>query len=200
MTGRSNSKGECHHGGPRHRDPVLAAGSGGHPSDGSAVWPVSVVHRLPHPGGPGGQPGDRQRHLSAGLGLHAAPPAPGAVHLSGPHHPAAVHRPVAGPGPGQAGRVPIRPVPGGAGGLRVRRCHPGGGPGPGGAGPGHRGLSPDAAASRPPGVSLPLLLCTVGTLAETARVCGISVPAVKSQLYRTRQGLQTYLEKEGFDV
>ena len=37
--------------------------------------------------------------------------------------------------------------------------HPGGGPGPGGAGPGHRGLSPDAAASRPPGVSLPLLLC-----------------------------------------
>lgn len=41
----------------------------------------------------------------------------------------------------------------------VRRCHPGGGPGPGGAGPGHRRLSPDAAASRPPGVSLPLLLC-----------------------------------------
>ena len=38
------------------------------------------------------------------------------------------------------------------------------------------------------------------SLAETARVCGISVPAVKSQLYRTRQGLQTYLEKEGFDV
>lgn len=38
------------------------------------------------------------------------------------------------------------------------------------------------------------------SLAETARVCGISVPAVKSQLYRTRQGLQTYLEKEGFDI
>ena len=38
------------------------------------------------------------------------------------------------------------------------------------------------------------------SLAETARVCGISVPAVKSQLYRTRQGLRTYLEKEGFDV
>ena len=37
------------------------------------------------------------------------------------------------------------------------------------------------------------------SLAETARVCGISVPAVKSQLYRTRQGLRTYLEKEGFD-
>ena len=37
-------------------------------------------------------------------------------------------------------------------------------------------------------------------LAETARVCGISVPAVKSQLYRTRQGLRTYLEKEGFDI
>lgn len=32
------------------------------------------------------------------------------------------------------------------------------------------------------------------------RVCGISVPAVKSQLYRTRQGLRTYLEKEGFDI
>lgn len=38
------------------------------------------------------------------------------------------------------------------------------------------------------------------SLAETARVCGISVPAVKSQLYRTRQGLRTYLEKEGFDI
>ena len=38
------------------------------------------------------------------------------------------------------------------------------------------------------------------SLAETARACGISVPAVKSQLYRTRQGLRTYLEKEGFDV
>lgn len=38
------------------------------------------------------------------------------------------------------------------------------------------------------------------SLAETARVYGISVPAVKSQLYRTRQGLRTYLEKEGFDV
>ena len=38
------------------------------------------------------------------------------------------------------------------------------------------------------------------SLAETARVCGISVPAVKSQLYRTRQGLRTYLKKEGFDI
>ena len=42
---------------------------------------------------------------------------------------------------------------------RIRPGHAGGGPGPAGAGPGRGRLSPDAAASRPPGVSLPLLLC-----------------------------------------
>lgn len=129
-------------------------------------------------------------------GSMPAPPAPGAVHLSGPYHPAAVHRPLAGPGPGEA--VGLRRVPGGAGGLRIRPGHAGGGPGPAGAGPGRGRLSPDAAASRPPA-----FLCRyyyADSLAETARVCGISVPAVKSQLYRTRQGLRTYLEKEGFDV
>lgn len=61
------------------------------------------------------------------------------------------------PGPGEA--VGLRRVPGGAGGLRIRPGHAGGGPGPAGAGPGCGRLSPDTAASRPPGVSLPLLLC-----------------------------------------
>jgi len=38
------------------------------------------------------------------------------------------------------------------------------------------------------------------SLARTAAACGMTVPAAKSLLYRTRQGLRTYLEKEGFDV
>lgn len=37
-------------------------------------------------------------------------------------------------------------------------------------------------------------------LGEIARSHGISESKVKSLLYRTRQGLRTYLEKEGFSV
>lgn len=35
---------------------------------------------------------------------------------------------------------------------------------------------------------------------EVADYCGVSVPKVKSVLYRTRQGLRNYLEKEGFEL
>lgn len=35
---------------------------------------------------------------------------------------------------------------------------------------------------------------------EVAGYCGVSVPKVKSVLYRTRQGLKNYLEKEGFEL
>lgn len=130
------------------------------------------------------------------MGLHAAPPALGAVHLSGPYHPAAVHRPLAGPGPGEAVAYAVSLE-------ELGDCVSG------------RDTPEEALDLRELGRAvgdylrtLPLparraFLCRyyyADSLAETARVCGISVPAVKSQLYRTRQGLRTYLEKEGFDV
>ena len=35
---------------------------------------------------------------------------------------------------------------------------------------------------------------------EVANYCGVSVPKVKSVLYRTRQGLKDHLKKEGFEL
>lgn len=35
---------------------------------------------------------------------------------------------------------------------------------------------------------------------EVASCCGVSVPKVKSVLYRTRQGLKNHLKKEGFEL
>lgn len=38
------------------------------------------------------------------------------------------------------------------------------------------------------------------SIKEVAAYCGAGEPKIKSMLYRTRQGLKTYLEKEGFDI
>ena len=116
---------------------VLAAERGRHPGDRAAVWPLPVQDRLPGARRPGGQRGERQRHLSQGLERHAAPPARGAVHLSGQAHQTAVHRPTPRPEPGETAAIGVRPVSVRAGGVRLRgRPHPGDGGFPS-AGGGH---------------------------------------------------------------
>ena len=198
MTGRSNTKGECHHGGPRHRDPVLAAGSGGHPSDGPAIWPVLsaiAFHIL----------ADREdsRETVNDTYLRAWDSMP-------PHRPQVLAT--------YLGRITRQ--------LSIDRWRARGRAKRGGS---QYALSLEELGDCVSGAATPeeaLDLAELGraigdylrtlplparraflcryyyadSLAETARVCGISVPAVKSQLYRTRQGLRTYLEKEGFDV
>lgn len=187
------------HAGRRDRGPVLAAGGGSPARDTAAVWPLSDRHRLPHFGRRRGQRGVRQRHLPQGL-ERAIPP----------HRPARLDtflgrlaRQTAIDGLRARGRQKRQGSQYALSLEELEDCVIGGGR-PEDEADAHllaeaiggylRGLKPEARTA------FIERYYYFDPLKEIAARHGLGEAKLKSLLFRTRQGLKLWLEKEGFFV